>query len=61
MNVKEVIEKLEQYDGDKEVFMFFKTPDGKLQFSSDIQTISSGAIVDQYGNLIKGVLITRDE
>jgi hypothetical protein len=60
MTVKEIKEQLEQYDENEEVYMFFKTPDGKLQFSSDIQEVSSGAIVDEYGNLVKGVLITRD-
>lgn len=60
MTVKEIKEQLEKYDENEEVYMFFKTPDGKLQFSSDIQDVSSGAIVDEYGNLVKGVLITRD-
>jgi hypothetical protein len=60
MTVKDIKEQLDQYDENEDVYMFFKTYDGKLQFSSDIHDVSSGAIVDEYGNLVKGVLITRD-
>lgn len=60
MKVKELKEKLEQFDEDKEVFMFFKTPDGRLQFSSNVEEVDDGAVIDEYGGLVKGVLITRD-
>lgn len=60
MKVKEIKERLEQYDENEDVYMFFKTLDGKLQFSSDIQDVYCGAVVDEYGDLVKGVLITRD-
>lgn len=60
MKVKEAIELLSKLDKEEELFMFFKSPDGKLQFSSDISGISQGAVCDEYGKLIKGVLISKE-
>lgn len=60
MKVKEVIEALKLQNPEDEVFMFYKTPDQKLTFSSDVTHISKGAVYDEYGNLITGVLINKD-
>lgn len=60
MKVKELKERLEKFNEESEVYMFYKTKDNNLSFTSDIQRVDNGAVVDQYGNLQEGVLISRD-
>ncbi len=60
MKVKDVLEALKTQDPEDEAFMFFKTPDGNLTFSSEITCVSKGAIYDKYGRLTKGVLMMKE-
>jgi len=60
MKVKDAIKALQELGQDEELFMFFKTPDGGLNFSSDISTITKGAVYDKYGRLVTGVLIMKE-
>jgi len=60
MTVAELIIELESKNKNDEVFMFFKTSDGKCFFTSDITKVSNGAIVNEYAQLEKGVLIMKE-
>ncbi len=60
MTVKELIIELQDKDENAEVFMYFKTPDGKLTFSSEITNADNGAITNEYGQFEKGVLIMKE-
>lgn len=59
MIVKEAVAELLKQNQEDEFYMFYKTKDGKLTFISEITDISHGAICDEYGNLIKGVLALK--
>ncbi len=59
MIVSEVIKALQNQDPNAEVFMFLKTKDGKMSFTSEITEVDEGAVYDEYGGLVKGVLITK--
>jgi hypothetical protein len=61
MKVKEMVAELLKLDPNEEVYMFFKTVDRKCSFTSDVTTVANGAIYDEYGNLIPGVLILKEE
>jgi len=60
MKVKKLVEQLLKLDQEKETFMFFKTPDGLCVFSSDISLVANGAIVNEYGQLVEGVLVMKE-
>ncbi len=60
MKVRDLIKELEKQNQDNKVFMFYKTSDRQLTFTSDITTASKGAVYTEYGELIKGVLIMKE-
>lgn len=59
LKVKEVIELLQKENQEAEVFMFHQSNDGELTFRSDITYVGEGAVYNQYGQLLKGVLISK--
>lgn len=61
MKVKEAIEALKKQNPEDELFMFYKTKDQKLTFSSNVNLITKGAVYDEYGKLVTGVLMTRED
>ena len=60
MKVKELVKQLLELNQEKETFMFFKTPDGQCVFTSDISLVANGAIVNEYGQLVEGVLVMKE-
>lgn len=61
MKVKEALEALKKQNPEDELFMFYKTKDQKLTFSSNVDLIAKGAVYDEYGKLVTGVLLTRED
>lgn len=59
MLVKEVVAEMFKQDQESETFMFHKSSDAKLSFTSDISDIARGMVYDEYGNQILGVLIMK--
>lgn len=60
MTVNELITELKNYDSEQEVFLFFKTLDGRTNFTSDLNIVSDGTIVNEYGSFEKGVLLMKE-
>ena len=59
MLVKEIVAELLKQNQESEAFMFHKSADGKLSFTSDISSIAHGMVYDEYGNQRLGVLIEK--
>ncbi len=60
MIVSEVIKALEKQNPNAEVYMFIKSADCKMEFTSNITNVSEGAVRDEYGELQSGVLISKN-
>ena len=60
MKVKDLVKQLLDLDQEKETYMFLKTPDGKCVFSSDISLVANGAVFNEYGQLVEGVLVMKE-
>ncbi len=60
MKVAEAIELLQKQDPNDEIFISFISPDRQMKIQSNITHICKGAITDDYGNLVTGVLIMKE-